>query len=62
MLIRQIFKKLRPEMSEEDRKTIESIKALKTIRAVGGAIYVESEDVQEEMRELQKRTRRLVLR
>ncbi|MBB4126728.1 hypothetical protein GGR77_002018 [Xanthomonas translucens] len=60
MIRRAIEKLLSFSVSEKDKKTIASLKALKTVRAVGGAVYVDRDDVKAERRELQNKTARAV--
>lgn len=59
-MFRFIFKKIAPQVSEQDKKTVRSIKSKKTMRAVNGAVYVGAEDVKKNMQELHRKTRKLV--
>lgn len=59
-MLKRVIYKLSPKISERDRKLVESINSKKTIRVVGGAVYVGAEDVKKEMKELHRKTRHLV--
>ncbi len=61
MLSKLLPNTLRPKISKRDVELIASIKALKTVRSVGGTVSIEAEDALEEMRQLQKNARKLVL-
>ncbi|CEJ49777.1 hypothetical protein Xmar_16635 [Xanthomonas axonopodis pv. martyniicola] len=56
---RKFVDKFRPELSDADKRAVESLKSMKTFRAVNGALYVEAEDVRKEMMDLHKKTRNL---
>ena len=58
-MLKKLLDRFRPQLSDADRRAVESLKTMRTFRAVNGALYVEAEDVQAEMRELHEKTRHL---
>lgn len=58
-MLKRLMNRLRPALSEGDRRAIASLKSMKTFQVVNGTLYVEYEDVQKEMLELHQRTKSL---
>lgn len=62
-LLTRFLNKFRPELSERDRKAVQSLKSMKTLqvhRSIKGcSMSIEYSDVEEEMHVLHKQTQQL---
>lgn len=58
-MLKKLANRFRPKLSEADRRAVKSLKSMKTLRAVDGALYIEAKDVEKEMQELHRQTRHL---
>ncbi|MEN5291160.1 hypothetical protein [Stenotrophomonas lactitubi] len=59
-MIQSLLDFFRPELSEEERLSIRSLRAEKVVHMSDGAFYVDTRDIKAELNEVREKTRHLI--